>query len=297
MKPMNLIIGDLGRTRKDKGLITIAVVCFAGALLMVMVNLGTFLFLINTPEEELRKMLESSMSMIGAVTDDMIDTIIASIRENPDSFKADLGFAALISVINSGLFVLIAAIGLAIFNGGDFTFNTIRNKVIAGNSRIKIYLSQCAVNLIIFFTLFLVTLAFTLSLCAIFLRLENFGHILLQLLLSLPLYISMVAIFTCISMATRSRLLGILISLALVIFLPVPLQIVQGAGLFNIPPNETAVMILESNPFSMLDTKILADFDAATAPSTILKAMLVALAYGVLATTAGLFVFNKADLK
>lgn len=285
MTKTNLLAADFYRAKKDRGL-----------LVTLIVLLGISLFFIVLVASAARLITGEGFSI---------------------TTRAMLGELAVVNVFGSGTLVFIAAIGIGIFNGGEFSFNTIRNKIVAGNSRTKIYLSQLIVNLAIFFAMTLALFVLTIPLCLIFFSIgSQIGSILLKLLVSLPLYISMVAMITFICMTAKSRSSGLIASLLTIALAPLILDLVISlisqqdmiAQLFN-PDAAPSPMIavLESNPFSMLakiltvDTSGLLDLlgvpDTSLEGLTILKAVIVAICYGVFFTGLGLFLFKKADIK
>ena len=282
---MQLLIGDLRRAVKDKAL------WLALFVLLGIVVLMALLFIMT--ESMIPEMLES-----GAF-DDMIasgelDPMALEFFKDPEMVKMAFGQAILITPLGCLFLVLISAIGISVFNGGDFTFNTIRNKIIAGNSRTKIYLAQLCVNLVLFFIFFFATFCISLLLGTVFFTITYFIQILKQLLLALPLYLSAVSIMTFVCQSTKSRSLGIVINVLLVVLLPSLLSILS--GLF-VGPVGIISEILEANPYTMLDTVALSNYTVALEPMNILKMMLVAVAYAAVSTTAGILLFKRTDIK
>jgi hypothetical protein len=103
------------------------------------------------------------------------------------------------------------------------------------------------VNVIIFFAMFAAYLAVTVPLCAAIFRLNGAGDIALRFLAAVPLYLSIVAIVTFVVMTLKSRTLGVVANLLVLMLVPAVLTMV-----LMFLTNDIGVAILESNPFSML---------------------------------------------
>jgi len=222
MRAMNLFMADARRIKKSKALLIILCVALGYSLLYI----------------SLMKLADYLTSLIEFAVPQM-----------------DFGKMALGVVLGANTFVFIAAIGIGIFSGSEFAYNTVRNRIISGNSRTKIWFSQFLMNLAIFFAMYFAVAVFSTALCALmFGGFADFGGTMARLALSLPLYVCMVAIITLVITGTKSLTLGLVINLLVLMLVP---QILGMILMFI--PNQTWVAVLETNPYIMLPKVLGAD--------------------------------------
>jgi ABC-type transport system involved in multi-copper enzyme maturation permease subunit len=215
-------------------------------------------------------------------------------------------FLSLFATGNLGFFVALAA---CMFVGKDFSYNTIRNKIISGNGRVKIYLSAFAVNLIIglIFYLFDALIGGLLGF-ALFGPYENFGDLAAKVALSLPLLLALIAIMTFISMSIKSQALGIVVNLLIITVVPSIL------GIFMILPkellnNEIINVLLKIIPYSVMSELLsvsssmgitLDGMSGAAVAFTgefVGRVLAVAACYAGAFTAGGALIFQYADIK
>ncbi|MCL2370823.1 MAG: ABC transporter permease [Firmicutes bacterium] len=194
---------------------------------------------------------------------------------------------------NLGLFVGIA---VSIFSSGDFAFNTFRNKIIAGNSRMKIYLSTLAVGLIIGMVFFVVNFIVSLFGAAIVSQGFHFtGELIGIIALFIPLYLAITATIVFVSMAVKSRAAGIGINLGFVMFMSVALVIIMAI------PGRFAEILLMSVPHSIVDRVAMQAM--MMGEGTVISgrfvgvALLVSAIYFVVSTVLGAIKFKYTSIK
>lgn len=207
------------------------------------------------------------------------------------------------SIGNLGLYIAIAA---SIIVGKDFNFNTIRNKIICGNSRFKIFTSSFITQLIVGFSLFIITFAESILLTLIFFGgLSRVSLIFQSIALAIPLYIAFIAVMTFISMSTRSQTMGIIFNVLIIALIPTMLQFAGLIASMLVLPGESSAFltILSVIPYNIINT-ITGDITALiggggnvingvfVAKTLISSAVLGGAAYGF-----GYLIFRKADIK
>jgi len=225
--PFNLILGDLNRVRKSKGLwITVAVV--GGIALLLLLIVAAIRFITGGTFGDPVLVLYSEIAILGTM---------------------------------SMLFPVMIIILVAMVSSDDYAFNTIRNKLVAGNSRLKVFFSLLVVNLIIFAILFIAFIVVLLPLAGLFFTFSGMHTILYRLAISLPIFIANVALATFISTAMKGRAGGIVINLVIQQVLPLAVMIL--ASLMLIPalinagePNMALLYFIAyfelANPFTLL---------------------------------------------
>jgi len=263
-KVFNLISADMGRLIKSKPVYITLIVNFALSALSVLM-LGWLL-----------------RSTGGGV----------ELEIGEELFK--LVLLSAFATSNLGLFVGIA---VSIFSSGDFAFNTFRNKIIAGNSRIKIYLSTLAVGLVIGIFFFVFNLIISMFGAAIVSQGFHFtGELVGIIALFFALYLAITATIIFVSMAVKSRAASIGINLGVVMFLSVALMIVTAI------PRRAAEIIVMSIPHGIVD-RVAMEAMTMMGEGTAINghfvgvALLVSAIYFVVATILGAIKFKYTSIK
>jgi len=261
MKYFNLIIADLGRVIKSKPIYILLSVNFALSAFNVFL-----------------------MTVILRVE-------IAGIEMDIGGEFFRLVVLSTFSVQNLGLFIGLA---VSIFCGGDFSFNTIRNKIISGNSRIKIYMSALAVALIIALFFFIVN--FVISLISAVIVSQGFymtRGLIGTVALFIPLYLAITATIIFVTMSLKSRVVAIGINLGSIIFLSTVLMLLAMSPISN--------YVIMSAPHGIVD--LVAMEAMMMVGSTAINgrfvsiALLVSIIYFVAFTIAGAIKFKYTGIK
>jgi len=212
----NLIVADLKRIPKAKGLKIVAGV-FGGIFLFYFVVMAIVHF-----------------STGGGVSTEGIEMAILM----PLGMLMPIMLVIMISMVTSD----------------DYAFNTIRNKIIAGNSRTKIFFSFFVVNLIMFFGTFLPLTIVLVPAAGIVFGFTGMGNILARLGLSIPVFVSVVAFATFVSTALKSRAGGVVINLVIQQALPAILMLIAFVVILMFPDFNANFWInaLLTNPFSLI---------------------------------------------
>ncbi|MCL2847905.1 MAG: ABC transporter permease [Firmicutes bacterium] len=217
------------------------------------------------------------------------------------------------------MFTLCFVIFIAINTGSEYTFNTIRNKVIAGNSRIKIYISTWLFNITLFLVAYLAYIVILLPFTGLIFSFHGTLNRLARLTMAIPVYISIVSIATFIAMSIKSRAIGILLNVALVYVVPIIVMVVSvfvmlgvdiGSG--NYRSYEIFEWIITLNPYNMIseifafpifESLLFGGIDGVMdliiyGPSVpYLRASIVGVGYTAIFTGFGLLRFTRMDIK
>lgn len=274
--PFNLYLADLNNMRKGKAVyITLFIALF---ITFIFVVFKTFL-----PE------LLGDM----AIPEDA-STLL-------DSVLSAMLFSSLFDGSNLTLMGLIA--GLIVITG-DFSAKTIRNKIIAGNSRTKIYLTALAINITIYAVFFIVILGTCIALSLAFFNLNALGTAVYYILLTIPSSIAVISIATFIAYSTKSRALSIVINLVIINILPT-ITVLANTFVTQLGVEFLLADILMLNPYSMI-TNILAPLlylgenliPTVTLTDTfMIQLFLIPLGFIIVSTLGGILKFNKSDIK
>lgn len=258
-KHFNLIKADLYRLRKEKSFYVILAI-------IVILNVANY--------------------VLNGLVYDFSEVILAS------AVATD----AIVYFFGDGLFVTLLIVEIALFSTTDFKHNTIRNKIIAGNSKRKIYFSCLAVNLIIMIIYSVVMLVISVMACAIWMDFPDVGALLVPVFALMLQYVAIVSIITMIAFIVRSRTSCVVISL-LANFLSTIIIILLALFALN---SEVVIDILCLNPYTML-TLIVNEFslmtNAVLSLTTILESICVCIGYLVSFSIIGYLVFCELDIK
>lgn len=224
----------------------------------------------------------------------------------PTDVGGELSQMALLSTIGISSLGLFVAVMCAMFAGKDFGQNTIRNKIISGNSRFKIFANAFVSNLIIGLSLFIITVIEGLLLNLMFYgAIVNFSLTMQAIVLCVPLYIAFIAVVTLISFATRSQMLGIVFNVLVMVVLPGVLSIVSVA-VSAFGGNQVLETILSVFPYQLINDltggSIMgslnpAFIDGALSGVFVAKTLISSLVLAALALTGGYLTFKNADVK
>lgn len=138
---------------------------------------------------------------------------------------------------------MLLPLGVAMFIGKEFSQNTIRNKVVIGYSKTKIYLANLIMSVTISAILYLV---YELVVFAVGIPMFGwgetfvFGEFMRQLINSLLILITLSAVITMISMLSRNLTAAILISMLGVVMVSAILS-----GVYMIPMADGAKSVME----------------------------------------------------
>ena len=186
----NLVKNELFKMKKDKSLKVALIITIALTVFTVLSNL-----LVN-------KLMEN---ILGS---DTLSGVFFDVKYSVSTF---------FSLTNNFGFIL--PIFIALFICKDFSYGTIRNKVIAGYSKTKVYLSTLCSSLIIGIALVLINLLLTIVLS--FMLLKGSVDILWLLKicgLGMLVYIETLAFITMIAMLSKSQAITIIVSMGVIFF-------------------------------------------------------------------------------
>lgn len=267
-----LLKTDLRRIIKDK-------------LFLVTCILGAF-FAVSTP------LLYKGLSMALEMEDELISLFASAKSIFFTSFSP------------SGNFGLIMPILLIIVLCKDFSYGTIRNKIICGKSRTKIFLSTFLSGTIVICGTMLAHALLTLgiSLCFFPYQAEAFTgktflYILLSILLSVLIYVFISAIVCFLSFSMKNTGLAVVFYFAVNFFFSIVGTIVAVASAFVETSNEFLVKTFEilqkANIF--MTTHI---GTGTTYSATDILCLLIPVCVGtVVCILSGIAIFRKKDLK
>lgn len=265
---MNLIKADLYKLMKDTPV---------KIVLIVMVGLNFFTLLIF-----------KVMQLLMPETAGMAETF------------AQLGaftYYSLFALGNLGLYV---ALSVCLLMGKDFSYNTIRGKITGGNSRLKIYVSTLAVNLIVCAIFFAVTLIEgTLGTLVFFGKFSELSVFLGVMGMSAVLYIGFTGMMTFVGMLVRSQIQAIVFNILIVVLVPSLISVLTMVNMTTLN-SDVLTVIIGATPFG-----IIGDLTGGTVMSGTLrldgmlwlKAVLSTVVLGGGSSVLGYLLFNRADIK
>lgn len=266
---ISLLKVDLKRILKDRLFLITCIVCVALALLNPLIYKGLAFF-------------------IGEDGDDIIGMFTSSKAMFFESFNP---------ANNSGL---IASILLGIIVFKDFTHGTIRNKIICGNSRTKIYFSMLISTLIVLWVVILVQALISLGLSLVFFKyqetaftVKDFGYFMLSVLFEFILYVFISAFISFLCVWVNNAGLYIVcfvgISMALNLFGSL---ITVYIGLVEYP-NKFLIFLSKINMFM---STIIGKGNTYTL-SDVLYSVLPPIIYTGILMVLSIIIFRKKDIK
>ncbi|MCI8435187.1 MAG: hypothetical protein HFK10_04405 [Clostridia bacterium] len=262
MQPFNLLKADLRRIVRDVPLRVMAVL----TLVVNLFTIGSYKLLVVLSEQFPAEDMEGAFEAMG------IQSLAGS------------AFFSCLSISNIGILICIA---VAMFIGKDFVYNTVRNKVCAA-SRVKVYLSSLGAALVIGLGLHVLSILESAALAAIlFGDATPIADAVNACLISLPLYAGFIAVMVFISMTLKSQVLGMVINIVVVVFVPSILSIVAMTGVEAL---EKAIGLI---PYAVVNELSMGAVSTAIA----IKGVVGGLLLGIAATVLGCVLFTRADLK
>lgn len=208
----------------------------------------------------------------------------------------DVGIYVIVNIFSTGNFLTFLVIQLVIFLTVDYKFNTIRNKIIAGNSKLKIYLSSFATSVIIMIIYFFITFIASFIACGIWVQEVSIFDVLAPLFALILQYIAIIAILTATVFIFKSRTTCMLANI-LPLFLT---TIVLLLLLLFTQQSELFYTILCLNPYTMvslISSQFSISSDMVLSLETMLESIFVCIGYVISFSAIGYLVFCKVDIK
>ncbi len=230
-------------------------------------------------------------------------------QSGDDITRYQTGASQLYSCLTSGVFVLFFALITVKFVSGSFSGGTVKLMVARGASRTKIYFSKLLVlfALLVIYSLAIILLsgiitAFT-NYGSVFDG-KEFGNLVLSFVLQIWVYSSLVAIYTSFCFIAKTKGKSSLLIMSFLVALFIAIIAIFTNGMINGMNTENiATFTLELNEaieaiFYLPGMQVtLVAYQGIPATLDIIKAIFLPLAYGSVATIAGLVVFLKSDIK
>ncbi len=201
----------------------------------------------------------------------------------------DMGTALCFSMIGTMTMFISITSGLFIIN--DFKNNTIRNKIIIGHSRTKIYLANLIIALFVALVYQLIFWLTLIGLCNTIMKFDNFPctEIYQNMLLTLAIEFAFTSffVFLCTSLRnTGGFVLSLMLDTIVNMVASLVVMFVGSKKLAN--AFEIAVPSLQRNDFA---------YDPTNVPSNIWWMILIDIGICFVITIAGIEIFKRADLK
>lgn len=265
----DLLRADFYRAKKD-------IILFIALILVVFFALSTpALYLL------LEKLIKDSLSEIGGAGLGI-------------SFSGKFVFMSTLSVTNNIGLILPVLIGILVCR--DFSTGTVRNKIIAGHSRLQVYLSLLISAVSIGATLFLIYSLLMLALGSLLLgygsafTFGEFIYILKVLLMGTLMFSAMISIGIFFAAATRS----IGITIVLQIALGMVIAILGSIPMMLIDCPEWLEQITRLNPAYQLNLLTASE----NLPTDLfITSLLSSAAYIIISAAAGSLILRRAELK
>ncbi|MGM9970308.1 MAG: hypothetical protein ACI35S_07940 [Anaeroplasma sp.] len=213
----------------------------------------------------------------------------------------DILFASMNPCNNFGFLI---AIFMAVLLSKDFSYGTIRNKIISGNSRTKIFLSLFLSTTIVMCGLVLgqSLLSFAISLVffdyyQIAFSISEFGYLVASIVFMLLIYVFISAFLTFFCVGLKKLSLGIVFFIVMIFALMIIGSITISLLMVDLSPaGETIVNIINyCNVINLVSYYIGAD--TAYLLEEVIACILTPLGFGSLYILLGLKIFNKTDIK
>ena len=272
---LNLIRADLKRVVKDK----LFLICSIIALAFAIINPLLYEVLFSMAGAN-----EQQLAMLGVLPT-----------------AKSLFFQSFLPGNNFGL---IMPILLGIVLCKDFSYGTIRNKLIAGHSRAKVFLSMLITCIITMCGIMLVQGIVTLGISLIFYEystvafsLAEFGYVLISLLFEILIYITISAIlcFLCVFMKNSGVCAVVYIAIAFL------LSIIGGVFLITTslvsPEKKALIDLLDFLAKSNIFSTTIVGAGTSYSLKEVLYILIPNIVSSALLITFGILVFNKKDLK
>ena len=272
----NLLKADLKRAWKDKLFIVLFIL--AGVFALITPLLYKAIFALMSMEEALE-----------------MEAILGS------QVNAKVLFFTSFSPSNN--LGLILPILLAIVLCKDFSHGTIRNKVICGKSRTKIYFSLLCTCIIYMFAFILLHAILTLGISLLFFDYQptaftasDFGYLMASVALELVVYLFISALLIFFIVSTKNAGIAIVMYFAVNFILLIVGSITQTALMFADPTAASYEVLQFFNNANMF-TSLLIGSGMSYTGTDLLTILLPNLALSALLIFFGLMIFRKKDLK
>ncbi|MDD3171418.1 MAG: ABC transporter permease [Bacilli bacterium] len=209
------------------------------------------------------------------------------------SFSGVFTFSNSFSVTNN--MGLIIPIVICVFAGKDFSYLTIRNKLISGNSRTKVYLSSWMTSLVVGTILITIYALSSLLFASLFMgygREFDFGevlYILKTLGLGILLFMVVESIAVFLTFVTKSMSLSIIISIGASLFL----SIITSVFMFFLSGSP---VLKEIYSWTMM-SQGLALTSMSVDTDTLIRILISSVVGITVFTSLGIVIFKKADIK
>ncbi len=181
----------------------------------------------------------------------------------------------------------------SIFVGAEYSNGTIRNKIVVGNSRIKIFLSNLITSIVVgliieFMYLILIAIIAIPLFQKIQLSASSLFFIIIDIIMIIVAYSSL---FNCIAMLCSDVIISTIFSIILTLVLLISLQIIsfKSNTILNIIPTRQAILM----PYLLKNINVENnDIDI-----NIEKLSLYSAVFVLLVNSIGIYYFNKKNLK
>lgn len=186
----------------------------------------------------------------------------------------------------------------------DFSYGTVRNKIICGKSRVKVFFSMFFSSTIVICGLMLVHALLTLAVASCFFKyqaeeisLNTVLYALLSLLFSLLIYVFISAIVCLLSVLMKNSGIAVVIYVATVLFFTILGGVVSAAALVNAMFDKLPQKLFEIlGRINIFNASYIGQGITYSA-TDVLCFLIPAIVGTALILTLGIFVFRKKDLK
>ncbi len=200
-------------------------------------------------------------------------------------------------------FGLIAPILVTIILCKDFSYGTIRNKIISGKSRVSIFLSMFITSTIVMSVLMLAHALITLLVSLLFFdyqaepfKASDIGYFALSVMLWLIVYVFISAIISFFSVAMKNAGVSVVMYFAVNLLFSIIGSITMVAGMM-VDPESTSYKVLEFFNNANLFTSTLIGSGTSYEASQLLAILTPSVLGGALLVFLGIYAFGKKDLK
>ncbi len=203
----------------------------------------------------------------------------------------------------SNNFGLVAPILVTIILCKDFSYGTIRNKIISGKSRVSIFLSMFITSTIVMSVLMLAHALITLLVSLLFFEYQSepfavsdIGYFILSVLFELLVYVLISAIISFFSVAMKNAGVSVVMYVAVNLLFSIIGSITMVAGMM-VDPESTSYKVLEFLNNANLFTSTLIGSGSSYEASQILAILIPTVLGSGLLVFLGIYIFGKKDLK
>ena len=200
-------------------------------------------------------------------------------------------------------FGLIAPILVTIILCKDFSYGTIRNKIISGKSRLQIFLSMFLSSTVVMSILMVAHALITLLVSLIFFdyqsepfKASDIGYFMLSLLFEILVYVFISALISFFCVAMKNAGVSVVMYVAVNFFFSIVGSITMVAGM-AVEYDSTAYKVLEFLNNANLFTSTVIGTGTSYEASHILAVLCPTILGSALLLLLGIKIFNKKDLK